>query len=430
MKSIKSIIFVSLIAILALAGCKIKSFEPTPTPTVEPTEAPEATEPVSIEPTEALPLFTEDGLMSCATYAGMLPQIPAEESTIPPVTDDDWVIGAEDASLTIIIYDDFQCPACASTYTSMDPWIKENLDDVKFIFRHFPLTSIHDKALISSQSAEAAGSQGKFWEMYNVLFGEYSSWVNFTEEEFKTWVAGKADELGLDVEQFEKDMVSDPIVEKVARGLDNAVALGLNSTPSVFLNGWYWQYSRDAATMSIILDVVKFEQDMVPGCPPWVIDTEKTYTATIETEKGDIVIDLYADKAPLAVNSFVHLAQTGYFDGVTFHRVMHDFVAQAGDPSGTGVSGPGYKFRNEINADLTFDSEGILGMANTGAEVSNGSQFFITYAAAPDLNGGYTIFGKVTSGMDVLKNITERDASTNPALPPGDQIITITIEEK
>lgn len=430
MKSIKSIIFVSLIAILALAGCKIKSFEPTPTPTVEPTEAPEATEPVSIEPTEALPLFTEDGLMSCATYSGMLPQIPAEEASIPAVTEDDWVIGPEDAVLTIIEYSDFQCPACVSTYTAMDAWLDEHTDEVRFVYRHFPLTSIHDKAHLASQAAEAAGLQGKFWEMYDALFSENATWTGMSEEDFKAWLSEKAGTFELDVKQFETDLTSDAIYQKVSTSMESAVASGLNSTPSLFFNGWYWQYSRDAATMSIILDVVKFEQDMVPGCPPWVIDTEKTYTATIETEKGDIVIDLYADKAPLAVNSFVHLAQTGYFDGVTFHRVMHDFVAQAGDPSGTGVSGPGYKFRNEINADLTFDSEGILGMANTGAEVSNGSQFFITYAAAPDLNGGYTIFGKVTSGMDVLKNITERDASTNPALPPGDQIITITIEEK
>jgi cyclophilin family peptidyl-prolyl cis-trans isomerase len=108
---------------------------------------------------------------------------------------------------------------------------------------------------------------------------------------------------------------------------------------------------------------------------------------------------------------------------------MHDFVAQAGDPSGTGVSGPGYQFRSEISSDLSFDAEGILGMANAGTD-TNGSQFFITYRAAPELDGGYTIFGKVISGMDVVKELTERDASQDPTLPAGDEIITITIEEK
>lgn len=428
MKSIKRIIFISLIGILLLSGCKIKSFTPTPIPTETPDEAVVATEPVVVEPTEPLPLFTEDGKMACSVYDGLLPEIPEGQATIPPVTDDEWSIGPKDAPLTIIIYDDFQCPACASTYTSLDPWVKDNADEVRYVFRHFPLTTIHDKAHLAGQAAEAAGLQGKFWDMYNVLFSEYSSWVDMTEDDFKVWLMAKADGLGLDVDQFNTDLVSDEVYQKVATAYEEAVGLGLNSTPSVFLNGWYWQYSRDYNTMSIILDVIKYEKNLVSECPPWIIDTEKTYTATIATERGDIVIDLYADKAPLAVNSFVYLAREGFFDGVTFHRVMRDFVAQAGDPSGTGVSGPGYLFRNEIS-DLTFDSPGILGMANSGAD-SNGSQFFITYREAPELDGGYTIFGKVISGMDVALKLTERDASQDPTLPAGDKIITIRIEEK
>jgi len=429
MKSIKRIIFISLIGILLLSGCKIKSFTPEPTPTATPTKAVVATETGAVEPTEIPPLFTDDGKMTCTVYPGLLPLIPAEEATIPPVTEDDWAIGPEDAPMTVIIYDDFQCPACESTYKSLDPWLKDNADEVRFVFRHFPLTSIHDKAHLASQAAEAAGLQGKFWEMYDVLFGEYSSWVSLSEDNFKTWLSIKANELSMDVNQFNIDLTSEAVYQEVATGFEEAVALGLNSTPSVFINGWYWQYSRDYNTMSIILDVVKYEKNMVPECPAWVIDPGKTYTATIVTEKGDIVIDLYADKAPLAVNSFVYLAQKGFFDGVTFHRVMHDFVAQAGDPSGTGVSGPGYQFRSEISSDMSFDVEGILGMANAGAN-TNGSQFFITYRAAPELDGGYTIFGKVTSGMDVVQKLTERDASKDPTLPEGDKIIRITIEEK
>jgi cyclophilin family peptidyl-prolyl cis-trans isomerase/protein-disulfide isomerase len=429
MKSIKRIVFISLIGILLLSGCKIKSFTPPPTPTATPTEAIVPTETATVEPTEIPPLFTDDGKMTCSVYPGLLPFIPSEEATIPPITEDDWAIGPEDAALTIIEYSDFQCPACASTFQSMDQWLVDNSDEVRFVYRHFPLTSIHDKAHLASQASEAAGLQGKFWEMYRVLFSENSAWSTLTEGDFKIWLSTKADELGLDVNQFNTDLTSDAIYQKVATSYEASVALGLNSTPSLFFNGWYWEYSRDYNTMSIILDVVKYEKGLVAECPPWVIDIEKTYTATIETEKGNIVIDLYADKAPLAVNSFVYLAQKGFFDGVTFHRVMHDFVAQAGDPSGTGVSGPGYQFRSEISSDLSFDAEGILGMANAGTD-TNGSQFFITYRAAPELDGGYTIFGKVISGMDVVKELTERDASQDPTLPAGDEIITITIEEK
>jgi cyclophilin family peptidyl-prolyl cis-trans isomerase len=163
-------------------------------------------------------------------------------------------------------------------------------------------------------------------------------------------------------------------------------------------------------------------------CPPMTIDQTKQYVATLHTSKGDIVIELYADKAPIAVNSFIFLAKNGWFDGVTFHRVIPGFVAQAGDPSGTGYGTPGYYYRNEISPDLKFDGPGVVAMANAGAD-SNGSQFFITYSAQPTLDGGYTIFGHVIQGMDVATNLTPRDPSQSADLPPGDKIISVTIEE-
>ena len=146
-------------------------------------------------------------------------------------------------------------------------------------------------------------------------------------------------------------------------------------------------------------------------------------------EAGDIVIELYADKSPIAVNNFVFLARNGWFDGVTFYRVIPGYIAQTGDPTGTGFGGPGYAFVNETSADLKFDREGLVAMANSGPN-SNGSQFFITFAPASNLDGGYTIFGRVISGMDVAKSIRARDPSTNPDLPPGDEIISVTVEER
>jgi cyclophilin family peptidyl-prolyl cis-trans isomerase len=148
----------------------------------------------------------------------------------------------------------------------------------------------------------------------------------------------------------------------------------------------------------------------------------------LHTEKGDITLDLFADKAPLAVNNFVFLARQGWFDGITFHRVLPDFMAQTGDPTGTGYGGPGYAFDNEIT-DLKFDGPGVLGMANAGPG-SNGSQFFITYAPAPHLDGGFTIFGRLISGMDVLQKLTPRDPSQPVELPPGDKLVHVTIIEK
>jgi cyclophilin family peptidyl-prolyl cis-trans isomerase len=164
------------------------------------------------------------------------------------------------------------------------------------------------------------------------------------------------------------------------------------------------------------------------SAPPMQIDTGKSYTATFKMAKGgEFTIALYADKAPITVNSFVFLARQGYFDGVTFHRVLQGFMAQGGDPTGTGNGGPGYSFVNE-DSDLTFDKAGVVAMANAGRD-TNGSQFFITFSPQERLNGDYTIFGQVISGMDVVNAISLRDPQQNPTTP-GDAIQSVTITEK
>jgi len=163
--------------------------------------------------------------------------------------------------------------------------------------------------------------------------------------------------------------------------------------------------------------------------PPAIsIDITKKYTATVEMEKGgQFVIELFADKAPVTVNNFIFLAREGFYDGVTFHRVLEGFMAQGGDPTGTGMGGPGYQFVSEIS-DLTFDKAGVVAMANSGPD-TNGSQFFVTFGPAEFLNGGYTIFGQVIEGMDVVNAITRRDPDQFPDFE-GDKIKTITITEE
>ncbi len=164
------------------------------------------------------------------------------------------------------------------------------------------------------------------------------------------------------------------------------------------------------------------------SAPPMSIDTNVIYLATVKMENGgEFIIQLHADKAPITVNSFVFLARDGFFDGITFHRVLEGFMAQGGDPTGTGAGGPGYKFVNE-DSDLTFDKEGVVAMANAGRD-TNGSQFFITFGATPQLNGGYTIFGQVIEGMDVVHSITRRNPQQNPNFE-GDMIESITISEQ
>jgi cyclophilin family peptidyl-prolyl cis-trans isomerase len=142
--------------------------------------------------------------------------------------------------------------------------------------------------------------------------------------------------------------------------------------------------------------------------PELEIDPKKTYTATLHTDKGDIVIELFADKTPHTVNNFVFLSRQGFYNGTIFHRVIADFMAQGGDPTGTGRGGPGYQFADEFHPQLKHSKPGILSMANAGPG-TNGSQFFITHVPTPWLDRKHSVFGQVVKGMDVLLSIPPRD---------------------
>ena len=161
--------------------------------------------------------------------------------------------------------------------------------------------------------------------------------------------------------------------------------------------------------------------------PSMKIDPKKTYSAVIHTEKGDITINLFADKTPKTVNNFVFLTRQGFYNGTIFHRVIADFMAQGGDPTGTGTGGPGYRFPDEFHPSLHHDKPGVLSMANAGPN-SNGSQFFITHLATPWLDNKHSVFGQVTGGMNVLFSIPSRDPSKRDS--PAIKIKSVTILEQ
>jgi cyclophilin family peptidyl-prolyl cis-trans isomerase len=160
--------------------------------------------------------------------------------------------------------------------------------------------------------------------------------------------------------------------------------------------------------------------------PEMQIDPKKNYKAHMETDKGTMVIELFADKTPKTVNNFVFLSREGYYDGVIFHRVIDNFMVQGGDPTGTGMGGPGYKFGDEFDPSLKHDKRGVLSMANAGPG-TNGSQFFITHGATPWLDGKHSVFGQVVEGLEVLMSIPARDPNNRNA--PAVKINRVTIEE-
>lgn len=311
---------------------------------------------------------------------------------------------------------------------------KDFAKDLRSVYRHLPLLSIHDKAGLAAQAAEAAGDQGKFWEMETLLLERQNDWVGKTSEEFKEWLITQSGEIGLDSKKFADDLVSQQTVNKVMLAFQEATSIGLSGTPTLFINGQYYEgpmdYDSLAATIKQFSQIKRFS-----ACPPMTIDPNKKYKSTLETDKGKIVIELFAKQAPITVNSFVFLARQGWYDGMTFHRVIPNFVAQTGDPFNTSMGNPGYVFKNEIIPGLTFADPGMVGMARGYAPDTNGSQFFITLTGiskdiSGQLDGKYTIFGKVISGMDIVDKLTPRDTSQDPYAPPGDKVLKVTIEEK
>jgi len=177
-------------------------------------------------------------------------------------------------------------------------------------------------------------------------------------------------------------------------------------------------------TPSVI--IVEGRQVKQYGLPPLMtIDPSANYTATLRTNQGPITVDLFASQAPTTVNSFVFLAREGFYNGIIFHRVIQGFMIQGGDPTGTGTAGPGYQFEDEIDPSLVFDGPGVLAMANAGPN-TNGSQFFITVAPTPNLNGNHTIFGRVTGGQNVVTGISL--VRTGPGDRPVNPVIIQSIE--
>ena len=420
------LLLLSVIAILLLAACSSQQAAiTTPMPGVE-----ESSKPLPTATADLTGLANESVVPASCTVVKLAPtQGPTEESLFPPVSDSDWILGPEDAALTILEYSELQCPYCAQFEPIANQLQQNYPDDVRLVFRHFPL-NIHDKSLLAAQAIEAAGKQeyNKFFELKNRIFEQRDTWLDMSLEDFETWVTAEAEKIGLDPVQFAADFKSDEIVQKVQKAQEDAISIQVPGTPFVLLNGSPYQGPRDYASLESILKLFQLERRQYNECPPFTINPAKTYTATIETEKGDIEIELFADKAPSAVNNFVFLANAGWYDNVMFHRVLPGFVAQAGDPSGTGYGGPGYAFGDEIRPNLTFDKPGMVAMANSGAD-TNGSQFFITLGDTENLDGKYTIFGEVIKGLDVAESLTPRDPSKEIDPPAGTMIRSIRIEE-
>ena len=366
---------------------------------------------------------------SCTTIVTAPTPGPDVPSVFPPITNKDRVRGAQHPIVTVMYYGDYQDSRSALFYAATNQLIEEHPDDVQVVTRAFPLKAINDKAALAAQAVEAASEQGKFWELHDLLYKQQANWVSLSAEDFEQWIGAQASALELDVEQFKADMKREDIVSRVEQAWNDGQKMGLPGTPLVLVNGQIYGGPRDFNSLNDIVQLILLGRRQFASCPPVTVQQNKQYIATLHTEKGEVKIQLYADKAPITVNSFIYLVKNGWYDDITFHRVIPNHFAQTGDPSGTGKGNPGYYIITEFDPSLTFYKPGMVGMVNSGPDTS-GSQFFITYAPIADFNGKYTIFGEVISGMDVIDQLTPRDAQPGESTPPGDKLISITIDER
>ncbi len=354
---------------------------------------------------------------------------PETPSLFAPEKPTDHVRGAKNPIVTITEYSDYQDVRSGLFAKVIDQLLEEHPNDVRVVSRIFPLMKINDKAALAAQAAEAAAEQDKFWEMHDLLYAQQDNWISLSAEDFEQWISAQASGVGMNVDQFKSDLKREDIVTEIRDAWESGQKLGLPGTPLILINGQIYGGPRNYDSLNNIIRLIALGKRQYTSCPAITVQRDKQYIATLHTEKGDIAIRLFADTAPMTVNSFLFLVRNGWYDNITFHRVIPDLFAQTGDPSGTGKGNPGYYIITEIDPLLTFDKPGLVAMVNSGPDTS-GSQFFITYAPTTQYNGQYTIFGEVLSGMDILKQLTPRDAQPGIDTPPGDNLLSITIEEK
>ncbi len=384
--------------------------------------------------TEAEAATAADENADEAATDASLEAVTAALAEASQLRDSDYIKGGgEDAYITIIEYSDFQCPGCASVAPMLQQLVATYPDDVRLVYRHFPLLSIHPNAQKAAEAAEAAGAQGKFWEYHDTLFANQADFASADEAAARESFIAYARDLGLDVDRFTEELDGDVYLAQVDSSREEAMALSMPGTPSIIFNGQLLTGEQIPPTYyywAAVVQLTLLEQRMYDAPPPMTIDTDAVYLARVKMTGGDeFVIELLPQSAPETVNNFVFLSREGWFNGITFHRVLPDFVAQTGDPTGTGFGGPGYYIPNEVDDTLTHAEIGMVAMANSGAD-RNGSQWYITLGDVSQLDGGYTIFGRVVEGLEVVQALTPRDPATDPEAPAGDQIETITIEEQ
>ena len=289
------------------------------------------------------------------------------------VSELDWSIGPEDAVLTIIEYADFQCPYCADASLSLIEYQREHSVDVRLVYRHFPL-SFHEKAVPAALAANAAGYQGMFFEAEKFLFENQAEWsVLESNDAFTEWLIREFSQFSdLDFDLWYLAF-SDSDNEAAVRNMySHVIKAGIVSgTPTVFLNYIDSNYMFDAASLDSFIEKIRMNEYRSSECPDVVIEEGRSYTAVLDTDAGDIHVELFPDTAPNTVNSFKYQAESGLFDGAEMQSSFDGFEIMVG-----GIAALGYSFDTEFDDSRLFDGPGYIGIRFADGQTLG--QLFIT----------------------------------------------------
>jgi cyclophilin family peptidyl-prolyl cis-trans isomerase len=300
--------------------------------------------------------------------------------------------------------------------------------DLRIVYRHFPLPSIHDKAILAAEAAEAAGEQGAFWAMHDLLYMRYQDWANLSPEGFREWLVERAEDLGLDTEAFAQSLAAHRHRPKVEAALRQALELGLQGTPTMFINGELVRFGPDIRLLEAAVRLALLRPRQQEEPPPLTLKEDRIYLATLHFDVGEVLIEIHPQWAPQAANVFVFLAQNGWYDSNIVHRVLPGTLVELGDPTGTGYGIAGFFYNLETDPEITFVEPGMVAMS-AASPTSNASQFFITLAPLPQLNGTRSIFGRVVAGLEILAALPARDPLENLLEPPGATLLSISLGE-
>jgi cyclophilin family peptidyl-prolyl cis-trans isomerase len=306
---------------------------------------------------------------------------------------------------------------------------QDHPDDLRLVYRQYPLLPIHDKASLAGQAAEAAGAQGEFWPMHDLLYDRWDEWTLLTPEAFQNWLGQAAATLDLDLDRFREDLETGRYAPVMEEAFEQGLAAGIPGTPVLFLNNNLFQLNPDQPTLEAAIRLELLSARQFTSYPPMTVDPDTTYIAHLQLDSGEIVIQLYAESAPQSVNSFLFLARQGWYDDNPFFRVVPGTLVESGDPSGTGIGGPGYTYATEVDPALRFDRAGIVAMTSA-APGANGSRFFIALSPQPQLDGTRTIFGRVTEGLEILQALGPRNPLADILQPPEAVIRSVRIVEQ